>query len=272
MTLVHRQTLKKKRDLYLFLPVPTCHAHPSHQSPPSFPPITCQPPSSLPSHHVVILNLQLSCQPPSFLPTHHAFLPFQVSHVNPPPSSPPITPSSLSNCHMSTPLLPPHPSRHPPFPSVTCQPPSFLPTHHAILPFQVSHVNPPPSSPPITPSSLSKCHMSTPLLPPHPSHHPPFPSVTCQPPSSLPTHHVLLPLQLSPIIPTCHCLASVYFKHLTILHRTLLQQPQVQSQGQPHLFHRLNPFPAPWHVVLKLGHSWRLEVSLQFFQKLIHTL
>ena len=119
MTLVHRQTLKKKtRDLYLFLPVPTCHAHPSRQSPPSFPPITCQPPSSLPSHHVVILNLQLSRQPP--------------------PSSPPITPSSLSNCHMSTPLLPPHPSRSPPSPTVT----------------------------------------STPLLPSHPSRHPPSPTVT----------------------------------------------------------------------------------------------
>ena len=71
-----------------------------------------------------------------------------------------------------------------------------------------------------------------------------FPPVTRQPPFFLPTHHVILSLQLShmisPFHPTCHhCtqptkyLLQLFIKHLTLLHRPLLQQPQVQSQDQP---------------------------------------
>ena len=253
MTLVHRQTLKKKtRGLYLHLPVPTCHVHPSHQSPSSFPPITSTPPppspsitsSSLSNCHMSTPLLPphpsrhpssptvtcqppflpphpsrpsptVTCQPPFFLPTHHVILPFQLSHVNPLfflPTHHIILPLQLS------PLLPPHPlplqlsrqphqSRHPPSLTVTCQSPFFLPTNHAILPLQLSHVNPSSSSPPITPSSLSNCHMSTP-----PSSSPPILS----PP----------PLQLSPIIPSFTPPVNV-----TQPSKCLLQTPHNTTQG-----------------------------------------
>ena len=110
---------------------------------------------------------------------------------------------------------------------------------------------------------VPSCHTPTPFLPSYPSRHPPSPTVT---------HDLSFPPHLSSLYTTYQVSTSTIYQtpHTTTQATTATTTGAVSRPT--HLFHWLNPFPAPWHVVLELGHSWRLKISIQFLQKLVHTL